>query len=178
MNLVRVFNTDDVSIVSMPGYYNKSYLHCAEGCQYSPDDVRNLAEVAKAATAPVKALISHGPPLQAGPLAIDRIHEASNVGDPMLTEALKGGQFPFGLFGNIQEAGGYATNLSGETRVAAETYADSLYLNSGAIDSVRWRMIDGSESVGMAGLLHFKGKQAMYKVKRLKPGEAKVELVK
>lgn len=178
MNLVRVFNTDDVSIVSMPGYYNKSYLHCAEGCQYSPDDIRNLAEVAKAATAPVKALISHGPPLQTGPLAIDRIHEASNVGDPMLTEALKGGIFPFGLFGNIQEAGGYATNLSGETRVAAETYADSLYFNPGAIDSVRWRMIDGSESVGMAGLLHFKGKQAMYKVKRLKPGEAKVEPVK
>lgn len=174
MNLVRVFNTDDVSIVSMPGYYNKSYLHCAEGCEYSADDVKALGDVAKAATAPVKALISHGPPLQTGPLAIDRIHEGANVGDPVMTEVLKGGMFPFGLFGNIEEAGGYATNLSGETRVAPETYADSLYLNPGAIDSVRWHMIDGSESVGMAGIVHFKGKQAMYKIKRLKVGEAKV----
>lgn len=178
MNLIRVFNTDDVSIVSMPGYYNKSYIHCAEGCEYTAADVAGLADVAKAATGPVKALISHGPPLQAGPLAIDRIHEGANVGDPALTEAMKGGLFPFGLFGNIQESGGRATNLAGDVKVAPETYADSFYLNPGPIDSVRWVMLDGTESVGMAGLVHFKGKQAMYKLKRIKAGEAKVEAPK
>ncbi|MDP2344966.1 MAG: metallophosphoesterase [Deltaproteobacteria bacterium] len=176
MNSVRVFNTDDVSIVSMPGYYNKSYIHCAEGCEYTPEDVKTLPEVAKAATSPTKILISHGPPLQTGALAIDRIHEGANVGDPVMTEVMKAsGLFPFGMFGNIQEAGGHATNLTGETRVAPETYADSLYLNPGPIDSVRWVMLDGSESVGMAGLIHVKGKQAMYKIKRIKPGEAKVD---
>lgn len=178
MNKVRVFNTDDVSIVSMPGYYNKSYIHCAEGCEYTADDVKALPEVAKAATAGVKVLISHGPPLQQGAVAIDRIHEGANVGDPALTEVMKSGLFPFGLFGNIQEAGGHATNLSGETRVAPETYVDSLYLNPGPVDSVRWVMLDGSESVGMAGLVHFKGKQAMYKIKKIKAGEAKVEAPK
>lgn len=175
MNLVRVINTDEVSIVSMPGYYNRAYLHCAEGCEYMPDDVRALPDVAKEATAPVKLLVSHGPPLQAGPLAIDRIHEGANVGDPVLTEVMKAnpGLFPFGIFGNIQEAGGYATDLAGGTRVAAETFVDSFMLNPGPLDAVRWVMLDGTESIGMAGLVKVKGKQAMYKIFRLKPGEAK-----
>lgn len=175
MNLVRVLNTDEVSIVSMPGYYNRAYLHCAEGCEYVPDDVRALREVAKEATAPVKVLVSHGPPLQAGPLAIDRIHEGANVGDPVLTEVMKANPtlFPFGMFGNIQEAGGYATDLAGGTRVAAETFVDSFMLNPGPLDAVRWVMLDGTESVGMAGLVKVKGKQAMYKIFRLKPGETK-----
>ena len=174
LNEIRVVNFDDVSFVSMPGYYNKSYIHCAEGCEYTADDVALLPEIAKAATSPNKVLISHGPPLMSGATAIDRIHEGANVGDPALANVMKSGTFKFGLFGNIQEAGGYATNLAGDTRVAADTYVDSLYLNPGPIDSVRWVMLDGSESVGMAGLVHFKGAQAQYKVKRLKPGEAKV----
>lgn len=176
MNLVRVINTDDVSIVSMPGYYNRAYLHCADGCEYMPDDVRALPEVAKEATNPVRVLISHGPPLQSGPLAIDRIHEGANVGDPVMTEVMKANPtlFPFGMFGNIQEAGGYATDLAGVTRVAAETFVDSFMLNPGPLDAVRWVMLDGTESVGMAGLVKVKGKQAMYKIFRLKPGEAKV----
>jgi Icc-related predicted phosphoesterase len=178
LNQVRVLNFDDLSIVSMPGYFNKSYIHCAEGCEYTADDVKNLPELAKATTAPVRMLISHGPPLQTGPLAIDRIHEGANVGDPALSEVMKGGLFAFGMFGNIQEAGGYATNLAGDVRVAPETYADSLYVNPGPIDSVRWVMLDSSESVGMAGIVHVKGKQAQYKIKRIKPGEAKVPAAK
>ena len=174
LNQIRVVNFDDVSFVSLPGYYNKSYIHCAEGCEYGASDVAALPELAKAATAPNKVLISHGPPLQAGALAIDRIHEGANVGDPALAAIMKDGLFPFGLFGNIQEAGGHATNIAGDTRVAPETYADRLYHNPGPIDSVRWVMLDGTESVGMAGIVHFKGKQAQYKIKRLKAGEAKV----
>lgn len=175
MNTTRVFNSDDLSVVSMPGYYNRAYLHCADGCEYMPEDVRALPEVAKAATAPVRVLISHGPPLQTGPLAIDRIHEGANVGDPTLTEVMQANPqlFPFGLFGNIQEAGGYATDLTGQTRVAQDTFADAFVLNPGPLDAVRWVMLDNTESVGMAGLVKFKGKQAMYKVHRLQPGAAK-----
>jgi hypothetical protein len=174
MNSVRVVNTDELSIVSMPGYYNRAYLHCAEGCEYLPEDVRALPEVAKDATAPVRLLVSHGPPLQSGKLAIDRIHEGANVGDPLMAEVLKAnpGLFPFGMFGNIQEAGGYATDLAGAVRVAAETYVDSFMLNSGPLDAVRWVMLDGTESVGMAGLVKVKGKQAMYKIFRVTPTDA------
>ena len=174
LNQIRVVNFDDVSFVSLPGYYNKSYIHCAEGCEYGVDDVTALSELAKSATAPNKVLISHGPPLQTGALAIDRIHEGANVGDPALAAVMKDGLFPFGLFGNIQEAGGHATNIAGDKRVEPDTYADSLFLNPGPIDSVRWVMLDGTESVGMAGIVHFKGKQAQYKIKRLKAGETKV----
>ncbi len=173
LNQVRVVNFDDLSIVSMPGYFNKSYIHCADGCEYSADDVKQLAGIAQSTKTDVRMLISHGPPLQAGDKAIDRIHEGANVGDPALTEAMKSGAFQFGMFGNIQEAGGYAANLGGDVRIQPETFVDSLYLNPGPIDSVRWVMLDGSESVGMAGIVHVKGKQAKYKIKRLKAGEAK-----
>lgn len=174
MNEVRVFNADDVSFVSLPGYYNKSYIHCAEGCEYFPEDVDALETFAKDTTAPVRVLLSHGPPKQKGDKALDRIHEEVNVGDPKLAELLAKGTFPFGLFGNIQEAGGYGTDLSGEKRVEQGQYVDSLYVNPGPIDSVRWQMLDGTESLGMAGLLKVKGKQAAYKVYRIRPGEAKV----
>lgn len=174
MNEIRVFNADDVSLVSLPGYYNKSYIHCAEGCEYFPEDVDALDAFAKETTAPVRVLLSHGPPKQKGDKALDRIHEEVNVGDPKLAELLGKGTFPFGLFGNIQEAGGYGTDLSGEKRVEQGQYVDALYVNPGPIDSVRWQMLDGTESLGMAGLMKVKGKQAAYKVYRLRAGEAKV----
>lgn len=175
MNQVRVVNADDVSLVSLPGYHNPAYLHCANGCSYSRDDVSALSSVVTSATAAVKVLISHGPPRQSGALALDRMQpENANVGDPELAAFLAQDPalFPFGLFGNIQEAGGYATNLDGSARVATETFADSLYLNPGPADAVRWAMNDGSESVGMAGLVKFKGKQALYKVFRMKGAQA------
>jgi len=178
MNTVRVFNTDDVSFVSLPGYFNRSYIHCAEGCEYAPADVKALLEISKAATAPVRVLLSHGPPKQNGATALDRIHEDVNVGDPELTKVLEAGLFPFGLFGNIQEAGGYGTDLSGEKRVAQDAFADQLYVNPGPIDAVRWAMLDGTESLGMAGVFKIKGKQAKYKIYRMKAGEAKPETCK
>jgi Icc-related predicted phosphoesterase len=174
MNTVRVFNTDDASLVSLPGYYNKSYIHCAEGCEYFPEDVEKLEELAKDATAGAKVLISHGPPKQTGEKGLDRIHEEVNVGDPKLAEVLAKGAFPFGLFGNIQEAGGYGSNLAGDKRIEQGQFVDSLYMNPGPIDSVRWQMLDGTESLGMAGLMKIKGKQASYKIYRIRPGEAKV----
>ena len=62
MDMIRVLNTDDVSIVSMPGYYNPSYLHCTKGCRYFESDVNNLKVIAERAIHPTKLLISHGPP--------------------------------------------------------------------------------------------------------------------
>jgi hypothetical protein len=173
MNAIRVVNLDDASFVSLPGYYNKSYIHCAEGCEYFPEDVDNLEGFVPDATGNVRVLLSHGPPKMKGDKGLDRIHEEVNVGDPKLAEVLKKGQFPFGLFGNIQEAGGYGTDLTGEKRVEQGQFVDSLYVNPGPIDSVRWQMLDGTESLGMAGVLKIKGKQASYKIHRIKPGEAK-----
>lgn len=175
MNHVRVFNADDASIVSLPGYFNRSYTHCAEGCVYGPEQVQGLDAFAEDTSAPIRVLLGHGPPKMDGALGLDRIHEGVNVGDPALAAYLKNGKFPIGLFGNIQEAGGYATDLSGKNRVEKNVFVDSLYLNPGPIDSVRWQMLDGSESLGMAGIVRIKGKQASYDVYRIRKGEAKVD---
>ena len=176
MNAVRVFNADDASIVSLPGYYNPTYLHCAEGCQYFPEDVADLEKHAAKTTAPARVLAAHGPPRMKTPMGLDRIHDGVNVGDQDLANFLAAKKlFPFGLFGNIQEAGGHATNLDGTKKIKEGVYADSLYLNPGPSDPVPWTMLDGTSSIGMAGLLQIKGKQASYKVRRLKEGEAKVQ---
>lgn len=175
MNHVRVFNADDASIVSVPGYFNRSYTHCAEGCVYGAEQVKSLDGFAEDASGPVRVLLGHGPPKMDGALGLDRIHEGVNVGDPELANYLKNGKYPFGLFGNIQESGGYASDLTGKTRLDKNVFVDSLYLNPGPIDSVRWQMLDGSESLGMAGILRIKGKQANYDIYRIRKGEAKVE---
>ena len=129
MDMIRVLNTDDVSIVSMPGYYNPSYLHCTKGCRYFESDVDNLKAIAERAIHPTKLLISHGPPRMEGPTGIDRIHDEANVGDPALAKFMKANAelFPFGLFGNVQEAGGRATDLKG-TPIAERTLVNQLYL--------------------------------------------------
>jgi hypothetical protein len=174
MDMIRVLNTDDVSIVSMPGYYNPSYLHCTKGCRYFESDVENLKTIAERALHPTKLLISHGPPRMEGATGIDRIHDEANVGDPALATFMKANAdlFPFGLFGNVQEAGGRATDLKG-TPIAEQTMANQLYLNSGPADAMRFSMLGGKESLGMGGILKIKGKQAQYEIKRIQAGEAK-----
>lgn len=171
MNHLRVFNADDASLVSLPGYFNPAYIHSQDGCRYTLADVRNLDNVLKAATSTV-VLASHGPPRQDSNTGIDRIHEGVNVGDPALAKFLAEKRVHFGMFGNIHEAGGKATNLAGDEEIRPDTFVPDLYLNPGPADSVRWPMLDGTESVGMAGVLQLKGRQAMYKVHRLRPGEA------
>lgn len=172
MNKLRVFNADDASLVSLPGYYNAAYIHSSDGCLYTPDDVNALAVVSKAATSTL-VIASHGPPRQEGITGIDRIHEGANVGDPMLAKYLKEKDVHFGLFGNIQEAGGKATDLTGTEELRQNTFVSDLFLNSGPADSVRWSMLDGTESIGMGGLLRIKADKALYKIHRLRPGEAK-----
>ena len=175
MNAIRVVNADDASIVSLPAYYNATYLHCPDGCQYFPSDVADLEKFAGKTTAPVRILAAHGPPRMTTPEGLDRIHDGVNVGDQDLANLLAAKKlFPFGLFGNIQEAGGHATTLDGK-KLAEKVFHDSLYLNPGPADHVPWSMLDGSSSFGMAGLLTIKGKQGAYKVRRLKENEAKVE---
>jgi Icc-related predicted phosphoesterase len=172
LNVVRRIVADDAEFVTMPGYYNASYLHCVEGCQYWEEDVAALGPIVDQAKHPV-TLISHGPPRQASPNALDRISEGTNEGDPSLAKFLADKKIPFGIFANIHEAGGKATDLSGENQIKEGTFVDSLYVNPGPGDSLRWTMNSGAESVGMAAVVTYKGKQASYKIYRLSPQVAK-----
>src|SRR5438128_504312 len=70
LDLVRRIDGDGFTLVSLPGYYDKRYIHQSAGCHYKPDDVQALLALAKDAPAPV-VLVSHGPPRQSGKLALD-----------------------------------------------------------------------------------------------------------
>ena len=167
LNFVRLANLDDVSLVSVPGYYDKSYIHVKDGCHYQSSDLGMLGDAVKAAGGQPVVLVSHGPPRQSGTEAIDRTQEQANVGDPALTQALTDAGIKFGIFAQIQEAGGRATDPTGTKLIGPGTTADALFLNPGATDSVSWPMNDGTRSVGMAAVMTIDGGKATYKVHRI-----------
>ncbi len=168
LNTVRRIDMPNVDLISMPGYHNPGYIHAEDGgCPYHAKDVEALAELVKSCDSPV-VLISHGAPRQKSPEGIDRTAEGENVGDPQLTAAIAKNHIPFGIFGNIHEAGGRATNLEGTRVLAQDKPFDALYLNPGPVDGVLWIMNDQTESVGMAAVMTIANGKASYHVKRLK----------
>lgn len=178
MTQTRLALLDDVALVSVPGYHNKVYIHAEDGCEYGPGDLEASKPIVQAAGAKTVVLISHSPPQQDGPEALDRTLEQANVGDPALRRFIDDTGVRFGVFPNIHEAGGRATDLEGKKLVSPNQMADALFLNTGAADSVAWKMNDGTESIGMAALLHVKGRQASFDIKRIesapkKPGKKK-----
>jgi hypothetical protein len=167
MNLIRRVDLNGLSIISMPGYHDPEYIHCPwDRCLYYESDTLNLITLAHGINQPAM-LISHGPPRQKDRNGIDAVSEGVNVGNPMLTAALEKSGILFGAFGNIQEAGGKATNLDGTTIIAQNTFANSLFINPGPADSQIWSMNDGTENHGMAAVVHFVGSKAKYKTYRV-----------
>ena len=167
LNKVRLAAMDDVAIVSVPGYYDKAYIHATEGCHYTAADVDATKPIIASVKDKPVVVVSHGPPKQAGSEALDRTLEQANVGDPALAKLLSGAGVKFGIFSNIQEAGGRATDLSGEKLLSANEPQDALFLNPGATDSVSWKMNDGTRSVGMAAIMTVEGSKAWFDVKRI-----------
>ena len=167
LNFVRLVVLDDVAFVSLPGYFNKDYIHVESGCNYKPSDAEALPPIIKAAGDKTVVMVSHGPPKQDGPDALDRTLEQVNVGDPALARVLQETGVKFGVFSNIHEAGGRATDLAGSKLVGEGKMSAELYLNPGPTDAVRWQMNDRTESHGMAAVLTVKGKQAQFKIHRM-----------
>ncbi len=167
LNFVRRVDLDDVDIISQPGYHDPEYIHCNwDRCLYYESDTLALEELAKECDDPV-LLVSHGPPRQKDRNGIDVVSDGANVGNPWLTRVLEKAGIKFGAFGNIQEAGGKATTLDGSSIITQDTFVDSFYLNPGPADSMRWSMNDGTESRGMAAVIHLVDKKASYKVFRI-----------
>jgi len=168
MNLVRVVVGDDLSLISLPGYYDRAYVHPPDGCVYKEEDVQLLKELARGVRGPL-ALVSHGPPRGEGQEAIDVIYERRNVGDPRMAAALKELKISFGLFGHILEAGGRATDDVGNPLKPGHL-SKSLLANAGSASAIPWRMLDGKTSRGLAMIITVQGDQASYEV--LTPGTA------
>lgn len=177
LNRVRYVDYDDADLASLPGYHDRRFIHCATGCVYYKQDVEALqAELVKrrASGGDPVVLVSHGPPHGETLSAIDAATEVGNVGDPALGVLIEQAGVPFGIFANIKEGGGKATDLRGLNMIKEHGFVDALYLNPGPADSIAWNLNDGTESRGMAAVLTVKGKQAKYKIyraKALSPGE-------
>lgn len=170
LNQIRMVELDDVVLVSLPGYYDKSYLHAGDaGCLYKAADLDSTRAAIKAANAAKPlVLVSHGAPRQDGAEAIDRMSPGeTNVGDPELMKVVRETGVKLGIFANIQEAGGRGTNVDGNSLVGEEKPAEQLFLNPGPADAVAWKMNDRTESVGMAATMTIKGKQASFKMHRI-----------
>lgn len=172
LNHIRLVAMDDVALVSVPGYYDKAYIHAEDGCQYTQADIDATANIVKAAAGAPVIIVSHGPPKQDGTEALDRTLEQANVGDPALAKMLTSSGVKLGIFSNIQEAGGRATDPLGKTLLETGTAYDALYLNPGAVDSVSWQMNDGTRSVGMAAVMTIDGGKASFDVKRIQNDDA------
>lgn len=170
MSVVRLAVLDDVALVSVPGYYDRAYIHEEDGCQYTAADLEASRPIVAAAAGKPVVLVSHGPPKQEGAEALDRTLEQGNVGDPALAKFIRDTQVKFGIFANIQEAGGRATDLSGARLVSPGKLSPELFLNPGAADSVSWKMNDGTRSAGMAAVMIVKGGQASFKPFRVPGG--------
>jgi Icc-related predicted phosphoesterase len=166
LNMIRKVETSVVDIVSMPGYFNPSYLHNDDGCLYYPADLDALSALVKTCKAPA-LIVSHGGPKQEGPEALDRTAEGENRGDPGLAKVMADNKVPFGIFGNFHEAGGRATDFSGATRLEETKAHDALYINPGPADAVKWMMNDGSESEGMGAILILKDGKITHKIHRI-----------
>jgi Icc-related predicted phosphoesterase len=164
LNQVRRVDTPAVDLVSLPGYFNPDYLHAEDGCRYFGGDIKELETIAAGLNSP-GLLVSHGGPKQAGKDALDYTSQGNNVGHDALLPLFKNANIPYGIFGNIHEAGGTATDLAG-AKLAAGAEHPALYLNPGPVDSIRWPMNDGTESTGMAAVMSIKAGKASYKVER------------
>jgi hypothetical protein len=162
MASVRLVKFDDASVVSLPGYYDKRFIHAEEaGCLYTKADVDALAPIVAAAQKPV-VLLAHAEPRGTGPGAIDAFADG-NAGDKNLTEFLRANPVPFTIGANMQEAGGRAMDIESAPIKEGEAKAQ-LFLNPGPADTVAWRLNDGGWSYGMAATLTVKGGSASYKM--------------
>ena len=155
LDLVRRVEGDGFTLVSLPGYYDKHYIHESAGCLYKPEQVQDLLTLSRDPRGPV-VLVSHGPPRQEGKAALDVTADGHNVGDAELASVMAQAKIPFGIFGHILEAGGRGTDLAGKA-VKPNTPSAELLVNPGPAFADPWQLNGGAVSHGMAAILTIRG---------------------
>ena len=164
---VRVVDAGDALLVGLPGTFDRRYLHADGACIYGQRDIDALAAFLDRLPAkdPPSVLVMAVPPRGRDKSALDAT-EAQNVGDPRILPLLTRRRAPFGIFGEVWEAGGRA--IDGRSNaVAPGTPSEQLYLNPGAADRTPWPMIDGTRVAGQAALLTVQARKAAMDVVRL-----------
>jgi Icc-related predicted phosphoesterase len=171
MNWVRHVDLGLVDLVSLPGYYNRPFIHKTSGCHYDAADIEAVGlyvdELKTTGRTPV--LVAHGPPKSRGAGAIDRATEFGNVGDPGMQQLILDRDVRFGLFGHILEAGGRAaSDVRLGTAAKPKRRHRRLYVNAGAASSMPLAMLGGKTSRGLAMIVTFDRKGARYEVLKLR----------
>jgi hypothetical protein len=163
----RVVDAGDALLVGLPGTFDRRYLHADGACIYGQRDIDAVATFLDRLPTkePPVVLVMAVPPRGHDKSALDAT-EAQNVGDPRLLPLLTRRRAPFGIFGEVWEAGGRAVDGSANP-VAAGAPSEQLYLNPGAADRTPWPMIDGTRVAGQAALLTIQGRKATMEVVRL-----------
>lgn len=168
-NWVRKIELDDGTILTLPGYHDRRFVHSGGAAHYDKDDLIDLKHMLQETKGP-KVLVAHGPPKQRGRRALDLATGAGNVGDPEITKLLRLSRTRFGIFGHILEAGGRGTDLSGRRKRRPKRWHRSLYVNAGTANPDPWVMLDGKTGYGMALFFEIKRNKARYEVLRLRGG--------
>lgn len=157
MNIIRHVDLGGVHLLSLPGYFNRRFIHNG-ACHYDADDVDALMLQAKALRAGggVVVLTSHGPPLGKNDTGLDVTNDGENVGDPQLTKVLKAGDVSVGVFSHILESGGRATaDVEGGAllKLPMKKAEAHLAINVGAATAFPWQMVEGRTARGMAAIV-------------------------
>ena len=160
----RAVDLGDALVIGLPGGFERRQLRADGACLYIQKDLDALAAFLDhlPAGGPPALLVAAVPPRGQGPRALDA-SEGQNLGDARLAALLR--RAPFGIFGQVWEAGGRAVDLAGQP-VPQGAEAAQLYLNPGAADRTPWPMADGSTAHGLAALVTIQGRKASFEVVR------------
>ena len=158
----RVVELGDLTVVGLPGTFERRLLHSEGACIYVQRDIDAVAAALDRLAPPV-LLVAAVPPRGQDRNALD-VSEGQNVGDPRLLPLLQKAQF--GIFAQVWESGGRAIDRKG-TPVPPRTEAEQLYLNPGAADRTPWPLVDGTTVAGQAALLTVRGRKATWEPIRL-----------
>jgi hypothetical protein len=162
LSRTRVVELGDVTVVGLPGAFERRQLRTEGACVYVQKDIEALAAALDRLQPPV-LLVAAVPPRGQDSRALD-VSEGQNVGDARLLALLPKAQF--GIFGQVWESGGRAVDGRGAP-VPPKTESERLYLNPGAADRTPWPMADGSTVAGQAALLTIRGRKASWDPVRL-----------
>lgn len=158
----RVVDLGDALVVGLPGAFERRQLRADGACLYVQKDLDALAAFLDKLPpgGPPALLVAAVPPRGQDARALDA-SEGLNLGDPRLVPILR--RAPFGIFGQVWEAGGRAVDLAGHP-LPPNTEVDQLYLNPGAADRTPWPMADGTTAQGLAALVTIRGRKASFEV--------------
>ena len=162
LSRTRVVELGDVTVVGLPGAFERRQLRTEGACVYVQKDIEALAAALDRLQPPV-LLVAAVPPRGQDSRALD-VSEGQNVGDARLLALLPKAQF--GIFGQVWESGGRAVDGRGAP-VPPKTESERLYLNPGAADRTPWPMADGTTVAGQAALLTIRGRKASWEPVRL-----------